>query len=71
MQPTPPDYVLPAELEDFVLTSPHEFQCMMKKSSKLLYLRLNNSRLNYFSKSGRRFYSSLFFDCKALLSERP
>jgi hypothetical protein len=68
--PSPPDFVLPDELENFLVTTPHEFQYLMKKSCKLMYLRLNNSRLNYFSKSGRRYYSSIFFDCKALLNER-
>jgi len=70
-RPRPLDYVLPAELKGFILDSPHEFQYLMNKSCKLLYLRLNNSRLNYFSKSGHRYYSSVFFDCKTLLSERP
>lgn len=52
------------------MSSPHEFQHLMRRNCKLIYLRLNNSRLNYFSKSGRRYYSSIFFDCKALLNDR-
>lgn len=51
------------------MSSQHEFREMMAKNSKLLYLRLNNSKLNYFARAGRRFYSSIFFDCRTIMNQ--